>query len=112
MSVPRLSTLSTEYLKVPVTARRSGAAYDPTGDTVEFALTLKPAGSAADQYNEPSSWTAGAWWTEGGAYYAVVNVGPTGSITSASTAATYQFWIKISSSPEAPVKYVGDVMVF
>ena len=112
MSIPRISVASTEYVRIPVASRDANGAYDPTGDTVEFALTLKPDSNAADKYNEPSSWTAGVWWTEGNTYYAVTNVGPSGDLTNATTTGTWQLWMKVTSSPEAPVKYVGDVEIF
>src|SRR5258706_427538 len=38
MSSHRVSTVSTEYLLVPVAAERGGTAQDPTGDTVQIAV--------------------------------------------------------------------------
>jgi len=117
MSTARISQLSTQYLKVPVFARRSGAAYDPTSDVVNFALMLAPDSSAADQYNEPASgdWGIGAWETDGGVYYAYINAGPAGTITWPSTGAfprTYQLWMKVTTTPEVPVEMVGTVVVY
>lgn len=113
----RISQLSTQYIRVPVSARRSGAAYDPTGDTVQFALKLAPASTQADQYNEPESgdWGTGAWETDGGVYYAYINAGPSGTITWETTGSfpkTYQLWMKVTSTPEIPVEMVGLVEVF
>ena len=111
MAFPRISTLSTEYIRVPVKARRSGLPDDPTGDTVEFGLTPKPAVNAADQYNEPTTWFTGSWDTEGTKYLAKITVGPTGTLVPAE-ADTYQVWVKVTSSPEIPVMYAGDLEVF
>lgn len=117
MSTRRLSQLSTQYLRVPVYARRSGAEYDPTSDVVEFALMLKPDTTEADQYNEPASgdWGTGAWETDGGINYALINAGPSGTITWDTTGSfpkVYQLWIKITSTPEVPVEMVGEVVIY
>jgi len=113
MSFPRISSLSREYLRVPVKARRAGAAYDPTGDVVELALTAKPAATESDTYNEPVSanWATGSWDTEGTKYLAKLTVGPGGDIVPAS-AGTYQVWVRVTSASEIPVMYAGDMEIF
>ena len=72
-----LSSLSTEYIRIEVSATESGAAVDPTGDTVEFAFMT----NAED---EPSSWDTGEWETDpaGPTYYARILVGPSGKVLS------------------------------
>ena len=82
MSFPRISTLSLEYIRVPVKARRAGVAYDPTSDTVYLAITPKPEVNASDQYNEPTVWATGSWDTEGTRYLAKATVGPGGGSSS------------------------------
>ena len=111
MSFPRISTLSLEYIRVPVKARRAGVAYDPTSDTVYLAITPKPEVNASDQYNEPTVWATGSWDTEGTRYLAKATVGPGGDLVPPE-AGIYQIWVKVSSSPETPVMYVGDLEVF
>lgn len=117
MTTQRMSNLSTQYLRVPVYARRAGADYDPTGDTVQFALTLRPSSQAADQYNEPASgdWGTGSWETDGGINYALINVGPSGTVTwpaSGTFPRFYQVWMKVTATPEVPVLLVGELEVF
>jgi hypothetical protein len=102
-----LSALSTEYIQIPVAAVVNGEAYDPTGDTVQFAF--KPIG--ADPGN--TDWTGGSWASltpVNGFYYAQCLVGPQNGGT-VLPVATYAIWIKVTDNPEVPVRSPGLLQV-
>lgn len=93
-----ISSLSNEYVRVPVSATESGAAVDPTASTVTMAFTAVGA--------KPSAFNAASWETDPtrspSRFYARCVVGPSGAATLAS--GTYWVWVKISGiSPETPV---------
>ena len=98
-----LSALSLEYLRYQVTANVLGVPYTPTADTVQFAF---PATGVA-----PSSWFSGSWETVGGStYFARCLVGPSGGVVTLA-AGNYDVYIKITDSPEVPVRKVGTLTV-
>ncbi|MFD9632843.1 hypothetical protein [Streptomyces violascens] len=94
------SSLSLEYVQVPVTAMVGGNPLNPTGDVVQFAfLPDKVQPGSGD-------WKAGSWdgaqpRPPGNAYLAQCLVGPGGTVTL--TPGTYTVWIKVMDSPEVPV---------
>ena len=97
----RISALSTEYLRYKVTATTNGQAINPTTDAVAFAFA--PEGS------NPGSFTAGTWETDaGGTYVARCLVGPANNGLTPGTG-TYVLWIKITDSPEVPVRRIDTV---
>lgn len=102
-----ISSLSKEYVRVRVTAREDGAVVNPTADTVEMAFTASEA--------EPSGgdWKTAEWETDANTepdtYYARCLVGPGGTV--ALTDGTYRVWVKITDSPEIPVKRSGLLIV-
>lgn len=95
---------SLQYVKVKVTATVSGAAYDPTSDTVKMAFT------AIDTNPVSGDWNTADWETIGSNYYARCLVGPTGTITLA--AGTYVVWVKITDNPEIPILRSGSLLVY
>lgn len=99
----RLSSLSLEYVKVPVSATESGQAVDPTDLGVEMAFTTNG--------NEPAAedWRAGDWETAGSKYLARCLVGPAGAIELDDGA--YVIWLRVTADPEIPVKRVGALVV-
>jgi hypothetical protein len=100
-----ISSLSTEYVVVPVNAVFDGTLYDPTGDVVQFAFTV---GYGV----QPSVWYTGEWDTnpvQGYWYNAKVLVGPSSPVVLAQ--ATYTVWVKITDDPEIPVRQVGTLTV-
>ena len=101
-----ISSLSTQYILVPVRAQSMGLPYNPTGLTVEMAFI--------DGWAEPGSgdWNAASWAstsTVNGAYLAQCLVGPEGTITLAIGA--YQTWVRITGSPEIPVIATGTTTI-
>jgi hypothetical protein len=100
----RLSSLSTEYVRVPVAAEEDGAAVDPTAATVEFAF---PADGTA-----PSSWETGEWETDSrtnpATYYARILVGA-GDLDLA--AGDYDVWVRVTLSPEVATHQAGTLTI-
>lgn len=100
-----ISVLSTEYIRVPVEATNAGQPVDPTTGAVEFAF------ADFDTDADPSSWIAGTWETDAGPpakYYARILVGPSGEVV---TVGKYHIWLKITHSPEVPIRRVGVLTV-
>lgn len=99
------SSLSLEYVRVPVSAVAAGVAVNPTGDTVQLAF-ITP-------LTNPTSgdWKAGSWDTEAatGTYFAQCLIGPSGTITLA--AGTYAVWVKVTDNPEIPVRMCGQILI-
>lgn len=100
-----ISSLSTEYVQVPVQAIVNGAPYNPTSDTVQMAFV--PVSSS----NYPVSWFTGSWSTTvQGNFLAQCLVGPlNGGVILAP--GTYTVWVKIIDSPEVPAKPAGTLQV-
>jgi hypothetical protein len=101
-----ISSLSTQYILVPVRAQSMGLPFNPTGLTVQMAFI--------DGWTPPGSgdWQTASWaatTTVNGAYLAQCLVGPDGTITLA--IGTYQTWVKVTSSPEIPVISTGSVTI-
>ena len=104
-SVITISSLSTEYIQVPVEATVAGNAYNPTSDVVQFAFKLPDAGNPTS-----GDWHNGSWDTTAtGGYLAQCLVGPGvgGVVLAASSPAAYTIWVKITDSPEVPVHNAG-----
>lgn len=102
-----LSSLSTEYVRVAVSATTSGAAVDPTADTVQMAFTAEGVAPVAGDW-KTSSWEVDAT-TNPDTYYARCLVGPSGTV--ALSAALFDVWVKISDSPEVPIRKAGSIRV-
>lgn len=101
-----LSALATEYVRVSVTATSGGVSINPTSDPVSFAFTTSVATTPS-----PSDWVAASWDPGGsGTYTARCLVGPGGSTVLSS--GNYFVWVKITDSPEVPVRQVGTLTVF
>jgi hypothetical protein len=104
MAVLRVSASSKEYLKVAVNAVKNGAVYDPTGDTVEFAFT------SGDELGSPT-WYAASWESMGGQHYARCLIGPGGGVV-ALAIGFWWVWVRVTDSPEIPIKQAGVIEVF
>lgn len=100
-----ISRLSTEYVIVPVSEQVNDSIADPTGDVVEFAFTT---GYGVT----PSVWHTGNWDStliQGIWYNAKCLIGPSSSVNLA--AGTYTVWIRVTSSPEVPVRQSGTLII-
>lgn len=104
-----ISVLTTEYIRVRVEAEDSGVPVDPTSNPPEFALL--------DFDTDPDpvggDWSNGTWETVVSGsetqYYARIIVGTGGIVL---VVGKYNVWLKVTHSPEIPVRKVGalDVM--
>lgn len=96
-----ISHLSTEYVKVPISATEAGLPVDPTAGTVTMAFTA--IGSDPDV----ADWQTASWETdttrEPDRYFARCLVGPDGEIELAADTKWWVWWKITGISPEAPV---------
>lgn len=104
MEVPEILEESIEYIRTSVCATRGGAPYNPTGDAVAFAFC--PAAQADDPPDD-ITYHNGLWETVSGVYYAKCLYGNGWTLTPG----TYLVLIKITDSPETPVKKAGWLKV-
>jgi hypothetical protein len=98
-----LSALSTEYLRYQVTATVGGNSYNPTSDTIQFAFPLTGV--------TPVTWYSGTWEAIAGSFYARILVGPSSGVISLASGSVYDVYIKITDSPEIPVRKVSTITV-
>lgn len=110
-SVLSQSVLATEYVRIWVQATKNGAVYNPTTATVAVAFTL----GGVDPVT--ADWTAGAWETDTDVpgtpstrYYVVLLVGP-GTSGKVLAEGIWSVWVKITDSPEIPVRNVGTLTI-
>jgi len=101
-----VSSLTLEFVRVPVAATKSGVAYDPSADVVSLAFVPRGVDpQAADRHQ-------GSWEPSGDPshpFSARILVGPGGVVQLA--AGTYSVWVKIADNPEVPVLRAGIVEV-
>lgn len=97
-----VSVLSTEYIRVPVTASVNNAPYNPSGDVVQFAFTTGANPTSGD-------WHPGLWDSVIGPYVAQCLIGPAGGVALA--VGTWVIWVKITDNPEVPVRSVGQLVI-
>ena len=103
--VSMISSASLEYVRIPVQVVIAGIVYNPTLDTVQFAFT------STMREPVPTDWVAGTWETTGqGTFFAMCLIGP-GGVTQLNTG-TYFVWVKVTDSPEVPVKQAGSITIY
>ncbi len=102
-----IPAISLEYVRVQLSAEASGAPVNPTGDTVQMAFL------PGSQAPESGDWKSATWDTDTTTtpttYRAQCLVGPSGTVTL--TRGSYTIWVKITDSPEVPVRPVGSLKV-
>lgn len=98
-----LSSLSLEYVRAHVRARLDGAVVDPTADVVAFAFLID-----ADAEPGALDWVAGSWETDQSKYYARCLVGPGFKVLADGD---WYVWLKITDTPEIPVRRIGKVSI-
>lgn len=104
MAIPNASIFSTSLEQVAV-AVTPPIGVNPTSDTVQMAFLINqpPIQPTSGQY------VASSWQSTSTPYVALCLVGPGGG--TALTQGQYNVWLKISASPEVPVKYCGILQV-
>jgi hypothetical protein len=102
-----LSSLSLEQVRVRVAAVTNGSPVNPTVDTVAMAF------KQADAEPAGGDWKTATWETDSTTspptYYARCLVGPGGAVTLAD--GVWAVWVKVTDSPEIPVRKVGKVTI-
>lgn len=105
----KIRATSLSYVRARVSARASGAAVNPTSDTVAVAFETTDAAPAA----AAASWKSATWDTDTSTtpttYRAQCLVGPSGTVNL--SAGTYYMFVKVTDSPEVPIMYSGIVQV-
>lgn len=96
----QLSSLSTEYIRVPVVAEVAGVPVNPTVYSVYMAII--PIGTLP----AVADWKVAFWETIGGRYFAVLLVGPDGGVI-APAMGDYSIFVKIDAGIETPVIEAG-----
>lgn len=99
----KISSLSREYVRCPISATEAGVTVNPSVDTVVMAFTLDGAEPAA------ADWKAATWETAGTTYYARCLVGPGGTVVLPD--GVYTVWVKVTDNPEVPVLRAGRALV-
>jgi len=103
----RISVQSTEYVRIPVSARSSGAWVNPTTDVVAMALPYRGVAPVS------GDWKTASWETDStqspATYYARLLVGPGGT---AYLPGDYDVYVKVTDNPEIPVLLSGELVFF
>jgi hypothetical protein len=101
MPNPRVSSLSTEWGRMPVWAREQGADVDLAGTTtVEVAFVADP-GTGSPVAPQTTDWTAGEWEVDD-----EFNITYARGLMTGLAVGWYRMWIRISGAgvdPETPV---------
>lgn len=101
-----ISSLSAEYVRVPIEGTEDGVVVDPTASLPQFAFITGTTEPVADD------WNTGEWETEttvyGTVYYARILIGTGGVVLSDGK---YRVWCKWTVSPETPVRRVGVLVI-
>lgn len=93
----RISSLSTEYITVAVTALVAGFPIDVTADTVKWAVTAPGV--------DPVAWWTGDWANG----KARILVGPA---VHALAKGYWDVWLSVTDNPEIPVRLIGQLDVY
>ena len=101
------SSLSLQYIRVPVSATLNGAVYDPTLSTVQLAFPVQGVAPVSGDL-KAASWETDVT-TSPPVHYARCLVGPGGAIVL--TVGRYDVWVKITDSPEQVYTKVGVLVV-
>lgn len=117
----RISSITVEYVRVPVAALDDeGVLYDPTEDTVEIAFTTGEDVEPESAEDDGDGWQAAEWETS---ELVTLNVGATSVVTPYKARllvgpgglvledGDYTAWVKVTSAPEIPVRAAGRVIV-
>lgn len=100
MPVLSMPSVSTQPVQQQVLATVGGAAYNPSGDTVQMSFVAVPTYGPPPN---PTVWNAATWEVDPGpVYFASCLIGPAnGGIVLA--AGVYQIYVRIIDQPAVPV---------
>lgn len=94
----KVSALTEEFIRVPVSATEDGEAIDPTTGDVAFAFV-----EAGDP--EAGDWQAGTWEEASGSQYFARFL--TGTLAEG----RYWVWLRVTKGPETVVRRCGVLVV-
>ena len=102
-----IAALSREYLYVNVTVDDLQGIEDPSLDVVAFCFNP----DLADSPTSSATWLTGGWVASGGPsqWTAWVLVGSSPGVFQGQPGQTFALWVKITDSPEVPIKRAGVV---
>lgn len=99
------SSLSTEYVKVPVSVLVNGQYVDISSDAVQMAFPVR----GVDPIT--GDWKTAIWESvDSTTYAACCLVGPVGGTIQLAKGA-YDVWVKVTDSPEVPAKKAGFLRI-
>jgi len=102
------SSLSTEYVRVPVSASVDGAPINPISDVVTMAFPV--AG------NTPTTWYSASWETDNTTtpptLYVKCLVGPSPGLVTLTPNTLFDVYTKIVDNPESPARNTGGLWVY
>lgn len=96
-----ISVVSTEYVRVPISITKNGVTFDPTSDSL--SMSFGPTAAA------PTIFHTGTWEVAGTNTFALCLIGPGGNVQL--TPGTWFVYVKVTDSPEVPVKYAGTIQI-
>ncbi len=103
------SSLTTEFIRVPIAASEDGFAIDPTQDTVRLAIV------ATGTTPTTLDWHLGSWESDSSStpveHFARLLVGPAAAPPIVLTAGLYDVFVKISDDPEIVVRDTGALAI-
>jgi hypothetical protein len=97
-----MSVLDLEYVEVPVAFTIQGVVQNPTADAVQLAFPSAGVDPVA------GDWVTGSWEAGGPPYVARALVGPGAKVLGKGN---YDVWVKVTDSPEVPVKKSGFLKI-
>lgn len=100
----RSAASSLEFLRLPISATKAGAAFDPTGDDVDIAVVAAGTAPADDDYL-PGEWEAG-----GPPYIARILIGPGSDL--ALEAGRYDCYWRVHDDPEIPAVFADSLVIY
>jgi hypothetical protein len=103
----QVAALSTQYIYSDVQALETQDVGDPSENAVQFTFLSDLAASPTDD----ATWYDGAWEEDGGpaVWTAKCLIGPGSGGFIGTLGNTYQVWLQISDSPEAPIIKAGPI---
>jgi hypothetical protein len=103
MASIRRSVLTTEYIKVPVTALQDGSPATVSGDVAWLAFPIH----GSDPVD--GDWQVASWETDAGQVFLICLVGPGHTFTL--PVGRYDIWVKVADNPEIPVRKLNPLVI-
>lgn len=105
--VPKVSVLSTTYIKCTVSATEAGLQANPTSGTVSFSFV----DDALNTNPSASAWVAGSWETTSEGYRGLCLLGPSPGVVQLPVGG-YDVWVKVVKGSETVIDRVGKLRIY